>query len=82
MRKSSAQSGDIDTAQSRATTSERHIMNMIKPARNYAAIRKANRAAKLNNIKQTLLSYIGFVLYLASLAIMAAAIYIIAVALM
>jgi len=55
---------------------------VIKPARNYAAIRKANRAAKLKQVKQTLLSWVGFVVYAISLAIMFVAFYIIAVALM
>jgi len=54
---------------------------VIKP-RNYAAIRKANRAAKLNSIKQTLLSWVWFGVYAISLATMFVIVYIIAVALM
>lgn len=57
-------------------------MNIIKPARNYVALRKAHRAMRWNRIKQTLLSWMGFVVYIVSLAIMAAAAYVVAVALM
>ena len=55
---------------------------MIKPARNYVALRKAHRAMRWNRIKQTLLSWMGFVVYVLALAIMAAAIYFVAVCLM
>ena len=57
-------------------------MNMIKPARNYVALRKAHRAMRWNRTKQTLLSWLGFAVYILALAIMAAAAYVVAVALM
>ena len=55
---------------------------MIKPARNYVALRKAHRAMRWNRTKQTLLSWMGFVVYVLALAIMAAAAYVVAVVLM
>jgi hypothetical protein len=57
-------------------------MNMIRPSRDYKAIRKSNRTARWNRIKWSFQSLLGFAAYILSLAIITLAIYIIAVALM
>ncbi len=54
----------------------------IRPCRDYAALRKFRRQQRWNNLKWSLLSWLGFVGYCLALTLIAAAFYVVAVALM
>lgn len=76
-----------DTSQQRSVahcTIEHTTMKniTIRPARDYRALSKAKRQAQWRRVKWSLLSWLGFIGYCLALALIAAAFYVVAVALM